>query len=139
MDCLQEKGIILTAPGYAEVEDETKKRDAHAFRDSKEERLSRRVSLEEMQEVAIDVEAEEVAEAEDDDGRPGFELITDLHDLAKVESGLREKGILIREADTGFVPLHFIQIPDAERDIVGKFYEALMTEEDLTKIYTNIA
>uniref|UniRef100_A0A7E4ZT02 Transcriptional regulatory protein n=1 Tax=Panagrellus redivivus TaxID=6233 RepID=A0A7E4ZT02_PANRE len=94
------------------------------------------LKVEDVEELAIELDCEEVT-ALNDDGEK-LEFTTEPNNVSKLESELAAKGYTIELAETQLIPLHAITVSEAESTLVEKFYEALQDVEEVKQIFDNI-
>uniref|UniRef100_A0AC34FEG4 Translational activator of cytochrome c oxidase 1 n=1 Tax=Panagrolaimus sp. ES5 TaxID=591445 RepID=A0AC34FEG4_9BILA len=95
------------------------------------------VKVEDVEELAIELDCEEVAKVDEEDG-PKLEFTTEVGNLNKVESALSQQGYNVEMAESQLIPLHPVIISDAEATIVGQFYEQLQEIEEIKQIFDNV-
>jgi len=93
-----------------------------------------------LEEVAIEAGAQDVERIEDpEDGATGARFITDPTDLDAVTKALTASGWSVTTSEMGYVPKESLDLPDAEREEVEAFLEAIDDHDDTHRIYTNLA
>jgi transcriptional/translational regulatory protein YebC/TACO1 len=98
------------------------------------------LSLGEVEEIAIEVDCEEVNELKDDQEELGrcFELRFDLQNIAKLEEELKSKGFVVENIEQRLVPQYKITLPEDENAAVQKLYSLFQEYEDIKNIFDNL-
>lgn len=125
------------------------------------------INYEQIEEMAIEAEAEEVvindetektevlsprvintepAEASDpleaeENELPCWILRTDSNDLFKVKGHLEKNytNLVIRDYQNEYIAMHKIELPDEELEEFNKMYSMLEENEEIDNIYVNVA
>uniref|UniRef100_A0A1I7ZX26 Translational activator of cytochrome c oxidase 1 n=1 Tax=Steinernema glaseri TaxID=37863 RepID=A0A1I7ZX26_9BILA len=95
------------------------------------------LTLEQMEEIAIELDCEEVTKTEEEEGAK-FELVCEPANLSKIESKLSAQGFTIEDARVELRALHPIPLGGADSERVEKFYELLQEDESVVNIFDNI-
>ncbi|KAE9553614.1 hypothetical protein FO519_003159 [Halicephalobus sp. NKZ332] len=94
--------------------------------------------VEDVEELAIELDCEEVTKVEEEDG-DRLEFTTDASNLSKVETALTEKGFSVESAETELIAIHPVTLSEVESGVVEKFYEQLQEIEEVKQIYDNLS
>lgn len=96
------------------------------------------ITTERALELAIEAEAEDVQETEDEEEKPLLKFICDMTDLRKVRSSLQGLGIQIVSAGLEFVPHDHSSLDQAQMEAASALIEALTDCPDVVRVWDNI-
>ncbi|CAD5215018.1 unnamed protein product [Bursaphelenchus okinawaensis] len=97
------------------------------------------LTLEEMEEVGIELDCEEVVVFEKRDEGVAIELTVENGKMHKVESALGEKGYVVENSQVKLIPLHAIEVSEQDMDTINKFYEYMDEVDEVQQIHDNIS
>ncbi|MFH4982099.1 hypothetical protein AB6A40_008808 [Gnathostoma spinigerum] len=100
-------------------------------------RKNKPVSLEEMEEVVIELECEDVALIESD-SQPCFEVMCSISQLRQTERKLAELGYSVILAEMQMRAKHTISLSKSDSEKVEKLYEYLQEDSSIKQIFDNI-
>ncbi|XP_028932009.1 translational activator of cytochrome c oxidase 1 [Ornithorhynchus anatinus] len=103
-----------------------------------EDREKRSVNLERALELAIEAGAEDVREAEDDEGRDRFQFICDVPSLHRVRRRLADLGLCPVACSLEFIPHTAVQLAGRDLETAARLIEALSGYEDVIRVFDNI-
>ncbi|XP_031700117.1 translational activator of cytochrome c oxidase 1 [Anarrhichthys ocellatus] len=96
------------------------------------------VSTERALELAIEAEAEDVQETEDEEEQPLLQFICDMAEVRKVRALLEELGMQITSAGLEFVPRALSSLDQDQLDAASTLIEALNDCPDVVRVWDNI-
>lgn len=98
------------------------------------------LSLEEVEEIAIELDCEEVTEPKEDQEELGhnFELKFDLQNMVTLENSIKEKGLQVDNVEQRLIPIHKIELTSDEKLLVDKFYTVMQEVAEINNIYDNL-
>ncbi|CAD5220889.1 unnamed protein product [Bursaphelenchus xylophilus] len=96
------------------------------------------ITLDEMEEIGIELDCEEVVELEKRDDGIAVELTVETRNLNKVEQALTDRGYVVENSQVRLIPQHAIPVSPEEMALIDKLYEQLGELEDVTQIHDNI-
>ncbi|CAI2349833.1 unnamed protein product [Caenorhabditis sp. 36 PRJEB53466] len=95
------------------------------------------VTIEQMEEVGLELDVEEVTLLQEDNVEK-FELLCDATHLSPLESNLSKAGFSIISSEVDFRAVHPIEVSEAESQKIEKFYDLLQEDEQVRQIFDNI-
>jgi translational activator of cytochrome c oxidase 1 len=118
----------------------------HAFEERGVIRLKKKVegtgdiSFEKLEEIAIEIGAEEVVE-DDEDPETVWTLLTSPMDLMKVKGELEKAlpGVEVLDTEPRFLPIVQVGLSDTDIDIAAELCNTLQELDEVNSVYTNIA
>ncbi|XP_073346417.1 translational activator of cytochrome c oxidase 1 [Pagrus major] len=96
------------------------------------------VSIERALELAIEVGAEDVQEAEDEEEQPLLKFICDMMDMGKVRVSLEQQGMPITSAGLEFIPRTLLSLDEDHLNAASTLIEALSDCPDVVRVWDNI-
>jgi len=96
------------------------------------------LSLDDAENLAIELNAESVTPITDDEDKEAFEIICDPNHVRSHEMELSKRNFIVRKAETEFRPICRIKLTKQNQQIVNQLYEILNNIEDIENIFDNI-
>lgn len=97
------------------------------------------LSLEEVEEIAIELNCEEVYETqEDESAAPCFELRFDLQNEQKLEDEIKARGLVLEDIKKRLIPHQKMAINDGDSVLIDKFYAAMQEIEEIQNVFDNV-
>ncbi|XP_038610327.1 translational activator of cytochrome c oxidase 1 [Tachyglossus aculeatus] len=103
-----------------------------------EDREKRTVNLERALELAIEAGAEDVREAEDDEGHGHFQFICAVPALHQVRRRLASLGLRPVTCSLEFIPHTVVRLGGQDLEAAARLVEALGAHEDVIRVFDNI-
>lgn len=97
------------------------------------------LSLEEIEEIAIELNCEEVYEIHEDESAAScFELRFDLQNEQKLEDEIKAKGLVLEDVKKRLIPHQKMPINDGDSVLIDKFYAAMQEIEEIQNVFDNV-
>jgi YebC/PmpR family DNA-binding regulatory protein len=87
----------------------------------------------------IDHGLEDFLEDEDDAGAPIYVLRCAFNEFGNLQRGVEERGITPISAEREYVPLTTVELGDDEQGAVAELVDRLEQDDDVQKVFTNLA
>ncbi|CAJ0941664.1 unnamed protein product, partial [Mesorhabditis belari] len=104
---------------------------------SEKDRNNKTLSLEQMEDLGIELDCEEVS-AFMEDGERKFELLCNPLSVNKIEALLNEKMLVVESGEVEFRAMHPINVESEDKEKIEKFFKLLEEEDMVINIYDNI-
>lgn len=100
--------------------------------------LAKNITAERALELAIEAEAEDVQETEDEEEQPVLQFICDMTDLKKVRTSLEQLGMQITSAGLEFIPRNVLLLDQDQLNNASTLIEALNDCSEVVRVWDNI-
>uniref|UniRef100_A0A0R3S290 Translational activator of cytochrome c oxidase 1 n=1 Tax=Elaeophora elaphi TaxID=1147741 RepID=A0A0R3S290_9BILA len=100
-------------------------------------RANEKLSLDEMEEICIELNCDDVNEFEED-GSTFYELICVRNKLAQLLSIIEKQGFNVKSSSLELRAINPVEIEKHEIGKIIQFYQTLRENEDITQVYANI-
>jgi transcriptional/translational regulatory protein YebC/TACO1 len=87
----------------------------------------------------IDHGLDELGESNDDNGNPILVLRCAFVDFGNLQKALEDKGIATLSAELEWIPTTTVPVSDEQAEDVSKLIERLEQDEDVNKVFHNMA
>lgn len=95
--------------------------------------------MDEVEEIAIELDCEGVtAQKDDDESGSRYELTFDLQNLTTLEAEIKKKGLDVENLEQRLIPIHRVELTGNDIDTVEKFYTNMQEVEEIKNIYDNV-
>nr|XP_033802046.1 translational activator of cytochrome c oxidase 1 isoform X2 [Geotrypetes seraphini] len=103
-----------------------------------EDKENKAVELDHALGLAIEANAEDVKEIEDEDEKTALRFICDVSQLHKVRQKLDSLGLFTLSVTLEFIPNTMVQLSDDEMDHASHLFQRIMDHQDVMRVYDNI-
>ncbi|XP_030050276.1 translational activator of cytochrome c oxidase 1 [Microcaecilia unicolor] len=103
-----------------------------------EDKENKAVELDRALELAIEANAEDVKETEDEDEKTALKFICDIPQLHAVRQKLDSLGLFTLSAALEFIPNTMVQLSDDEMVHASHLLQCIMDHHDVVRVYDNI-
>lgn len=97
------------------------------------------LDAEELELDLIDHGLEEMGESTDDKGQPLLVIRCPFNDFGRLQAALEDRGITPRSAESEYVPITPVELSDSDAEEVFKLVDRLEQDEDVQKVFHNMA
>ncbi len=97
------------------------------------------LDLDEMELDLIDHGLDELGESNDDNDQPILVLRCEFADFGKLQKALEDKGLTPISAELEWIPTTTVPMTDEQAEDVSKLIERLEQDEDVNKVFHNMA
>ncbi len=97
------------------------------------------INIDEIELELIDFGLDELGESTDDDGNSILVLRCAFTDFGNLQKGLEEKNITTISAELEWIPTTTVPVSDQQAEDVSKLIERLEQDEDVNKVFHNMA
>ena len=97
------------------------------------------LNMDDLELELIDHGLDELGESEDDNGNPIFVLRCAFVDFGSLQKELEEKNITPLSAELEWIPTTTVPVTDEQAEDVSKLIERLEQDEDVNKVFHNMA
>uniref|UniRef100_A0A914XID0 Transcriptional regulatory protein n=1 Tax=Plectus sambesii TaxID=2011161 RepID=A0A914XID0_9BILA len=96
------------------------------------------ITLEQAEEIAINVDCEEVTAIEDEEGNPAFEILCEANAVDQVEQQLTEMNLRVLSADVEYRAMNTLQLDENSAKLTQRFYELIEENDEVLKVFDNV-
>ena len=97
------------------------------------------LSMDDLELDLIDHGLDELGDSTDDDGNAIIVLRCAFTDFGNLQKALEEKGLSIISSELEFIPTTTVPVTDEQAEDVSKLIERLEQDEDVNKVFHNMA
>lgn len=97
------------------------------------------LNVEDLELELIDFGLEEMGESTGENGEPVLVLRSAFTDFGKLQKALEDKGITPISAELEWIPTTTVPVTDAQAEDISKLIEKLEQDEDVSKVFHNMA
>ncbi len=94
---------------------------------------------EEMELELIDYGLEEMGEGTDDDGNERIVIRVPFSEFGTMQSALEEKGLEVKSSELEWIPMNMVEVTGEAEEEVLKLIAKMEEEEDVQKVFHNLA
>ncbi len=87
----------------------------------------------------IDHGLEEMGDSKNDKGEPQLVIHCAFNDFGKMQAALEERKLTILSAESEYIPLNLIELPEDQAKEVLELVDALEQDEDVQRVFHNLA
>ncbi|HTJ11326.1 MAG TPA: YebC/PmpR family DNA-binding transcriptional regulator [Dinghuibacter sp.] len=97
------------------------------------------INMDDIELELIDFGLEELGESTGENDEPVLVLRCAFNDFGKLQKGLEDKGITPISAENEWIPTVTVPVTDAQAEEVSKLIEKLEQDDDVSKVFHNMA
>lgn len=97
------------------------------------------INIDDIELELIDFGLDELGESTDDDGNTILVLRSAFTDFGNLQKGLEEKNITTISAELEWIPTTTVPVTDEQAEDISKLIEKLEQDEDVNKVFHNMA